>query len=40
MTDEAETSAQYLGVPHFETVSVRQGRSSFAEHLTEKAVVI
>jgi hypothetical protein len=39
MTDDAETSAQYLGVPHFETVSVGHGPSSFAEQLAEKAVV-
>jgi hypothetical protein len=33
-------SAQRLGVPHFEAVSVGHGRSSFAEQLAEKAVVI
>jgi hypothetical protein len=40
MTDDAETSAQRLGVPYFEAVSVGHGRSSFAEQLAEKAVVI
>lgn len=40
MNDDAETSAQRLGVPHFETVRVGHGPSSFAEQLTEKAVVI
>jgi len=40
MTDDAETSAQHLGVPHFEPVSVGHGRSSFAEQLAEKAFVI
>jgi hypothetical protein len=40
MTDDAETSAQRLGVPHFEVVSVGQSRSSFAEQPAEKAVVI
>jgi hypothetical protein len=39
MTDDAETSAQCLGVPHFEAVNVGHGRSSFAEQLAEKAVV-
>ena len=36
MTDGAETSAQRLGVPHFEAVSVGYDRSSFAEQLAEK----